>query len=295
VRLQSTVADSEEAAIAALHADLNNLQRSLPHPLLALDADLQVAHFNPAAKEIFAFDEKSTGQPLEQLEPRLGLPNLKLLIERAFKSQRAEFVQIKGIERSYELSVNSYRDENGHLGGVILLFWENTELLRIYDSLQQALRDNSLQARAMEAADQGIIIVDAQAGDMPIIYVNRAFTEMTGYAREEALGRNCRFLQGPDTDSETVDAIRSCVDAQDGCKELILNYKKDGTPFWNRLSVAPVTSEGKLTHYLGIQSDVSDMVYRQKQMALAEAVFNNTHEKIAVFDDKKQLVFLNRA
>lgn len=281
--------------IEALHADLSNLQRSLPHPLLALDADLKVLHFNPAATEIFAFDDDSAGRPVDQLEPKLDLPNLKLLIERAFKSQRAAFVQIKGNERSFELSVNSYRDENGELSGVILLFWDNTELLRIYDSLQQALRDNSLQARAMEAADQGIIIVDAQSEDMPIMYVNRAFTEMTGYEREEALGRNCRFLQGPDTDPRTVDAIRSCIEAQGASKELILNYKKDGTPFWNRLSVSPVASEGKLTHYLGIQSDVSDMVYRQKQMALAEAVFNNTHEKIAVFDDKKQLVFLNRA
>ncbi|MDX1552182.1 MAG: chemotaxis protein CheB [Marinobacter sp.] len=281
--------------IAALHADLSNLQRSLPHPLLALDADLKVLHFNPAATEIFAIDEESVGKPVDQMEPKLELPNLKLLIERAFKSQRAEFVQIKGRDRSFELSVNSYRDMNGELGGVILLFWDNTELLRIYDSLQQALRDNSLQARAMEAADQGIIIVDAQAPDMPVMYVNRAFTEMTGYAREEALGRNCRFLQGPDTDPGTVDSIRSSIKGQGACKELILNYRKDGTPFWNRLSVAPVTSEGQLTHYLGIQSDVSDMVYRQKQMALAEAVFNNTHEKIAVFDDKKQLVFLNRA
>ena len=166
------------------------------------------------------------------MEPRLELPNLKLLIERAFKSQRAEFAQIKGVERSFELSVNSYLDESGRLSGVILLFWDNTDLLRIYDSLQQALRDNSLQARAMEAADQGIIIVDAQSRDMPIIYVNRAFTEMTGYAREEALGRNCRFLQGPDTDSGTVDAIH-LVQSQGGSKELILNYKKDGTPFWN--------------------------------------------------------------
>lgn len=281
--------------IAALHADLSNLQRSLPHPLLALDADLKVLHFNPAATDIFALDEESVGQPVDQLEPRLELPNLTLLIGRAFDSRRPEFVQIKGAERSFELSVNSYRDEKGELSGVILLFWDNTELLRIYDSLQQALRDKSLQARAMEAADQGIIIVDATAPDMPIMYVNRAFTEMTGYAREEVLGRNCRFLQGPETDTRTIQVIGNCIKERGTCKELILNYRKDGTPFWNRLSVAPVTSDGKLTHYLGIQSDVSDMVFRQKQMALAEAVFNNTHEKIAVFDDKKQLVFLNRA
>ncbi|MGM0768964.1 MAG: chemotaxis protein CheB [Pseudomonadota bacterium] len=281
--------------IAALHADLSNLQRSLPHPLLVLDEDLKVVHFNPAATGIFAFDEDSVGKAVDQLQPKLDLPNLKLLIGRAFDSQRPEFAQVKGQQRSFELSVNSYRNDNDELSGVILLFWDNTELLRIYDSLEQAMRDNSLQARAMEAADQGIIIVDAEAEDMPIMYVNRAFTEMTGYAEQEALGRNCRFLQGPETAPETVDAIRSCIKGQGACKELILNYRKDGTPFWNRLSVAPVTSDGKLTHYLGIQSDVSDMVFRQKQMALAEAVFNNTHEKIAVFDDEKQLVFLNRA
>lgn len=281
--------------LAELHADLSNLQRSLPHPLLALDAELKVVHFNPAATEIFAFDDDSVGKTIDQLDAKLELPNLKLLIGKAFDSQHAEFAQIKGEKRSFELSVNSYRNENDELSGAILLFWDNTELLKTYESLELALSENSLQARAMEAADQGIIIVDAEAGDMPIIYVNRAFSEMTGYKRQEVLGRNCRFLQGPDTAPGAIDAIRSCIKSQGSSKQLILNYKRDGTPFWNRLSLAPVSSEGKLTHYLGIQSDVSDMIARQKQMALAEEVFNNTHEKIAVFDDQKQLVFLNRA
>ncbi|MGO1658457.1 MAG: CheR family methyltransferase [Marinobacter sp.] len=281
--------------IADLNYDLKNLQRSLPHPLLALDKNLQIAHYNPAATDIFAFDDESVGKPVEQLSTKLDLPNLRLLIGRAFESQKPEFIQIKGEERYYQLSVNSYRNDEGQLNGVILLFWDNTELLKTYDSLEQALRDNSLQARAMEAAEQGIIIADAQTDDMPVLYVNRAFTEMSGYASQEARGLNCRFLQGPDTDPRAVGSIRRSIQAQTSCRELVLNYKKDGTPFWNRLSLAPVMSKGKLTHYIGIQSDVSDLVHRQKQMALAEAVFNNTHEKIAVFDDDRKLVFLNRA
>jgi hypothetical protein len=74
----------------------------------------------------------------------------------------------------------------------------------------------------------------------------------------EVLGRNCRFLQGPDTDPAAVAEIRAAVDEKRACVVEILNYRRDGTPFWNRLSITPVRNErGEVTHYIGIQSDVT--------------------------------------
>lgn len=115
-----------------------------------------------------------------------------------------------------------------------------------------------LKERALESTDEGVVISDCSQPDMPIIYVNNAFTEMTGYEYDEVVGKNCRFLQGPDTDPAAKEKIKSAIADQQSCKVEVLNYHKNGTKFWNRLSVTPVRDDqGRTTHYIGIQSDVT--------------------------------------
>lgn len=115
-----------------------------------------------------------------------------------------------------------------------------------------------LKERALESTAEGVVISDCSQPDMPIIYVNNAFTEMTGYAYDEVVGKNCRFLQGPDTDTAAAQTIRESIAAQQSCKIEILNYRKDGTVFWNQLSVTPVRDDqGRTTHFIGIQSDIT--------------------------------------
>jgi len=115
-----------------------------------------------------------------------------------------------------------------------------------------------LKERALESTDEGVVISDCSQPDMPIIYVNNAFTVMTGYAYDEVVGKNCRFLQGADTDTAAAQTIRQAITAQQSCKIEILNYRKDGTAFWNQLSVTPVRDDqGRATHFIGIQSDVT--------------------------------------
>jgi PAS domain S-box-containing protein len=93
---------------------------------------------------------------------------------------------------------------------------------------------------------------------MPIIYINNAFTTMTGYTWDEVVGKNCRFLQGRDTGTAAAKEIRKAVTALQPCKVEILNYRKDGTHFWNNLSITPVRDEqGNTTHFIGIQSDIT--------------------------------------
>jgi len=116
----------------------------------------------------------------------------------------------------------------------------------------------ALKDRALSATAEGITISDNLQPDNPIIYVNRGFEKLTGYRIEEVLGNNCRFLQGTDTDPETVREIRQSIEEDRDCTVEILNYRKDGTPFWNRLSITPVRDlEGKVTNFIGIQSDVT--------------------------------------
>jgi PAS domain S-box-containing protein len=127
-----------------------------------------------------------------------------------------------------------------------------------------------LKERALESTAEGVVISDCGQPDMPIIYANHAFTEMTGYGVDEVVGRNCRFLQGPDTDPAAKEAIKKAVAHQQSCKVEILNFRKDGTAFWNLLSITPVQDEeGNTTHFIGIQSDVTRR--RQAEDALRAA------------------------
>jgi len=115
-----------------------------------------------------------------------------------------------------------------------------------------------LQDRALAVAAEGVTIADARRPGRPLIYVNEGFERLTGYSAQEALGRNCKFLQGERTNLATTEEIRDALREERDCTVEILNYRKDGQSFWNRLSITPIKNEtGELTHFIGIQSDVT--------------------------------------
>ncbi|MEG3898182.1 MULTISPECIES: EAL domain-containing protein [unclassified Microcoleus] len=127
-----------------------------------------------------------------------------------------------------------------------------------------------LRDRALAATSSGIVIADANAPDCPIIYCNPAFERMTGYCASEILGRNCRFLQGPDTDRTTVANIRDALRQGRELQVTIKNYRKDGTFFWNKLSLSPVRDDsGNLTHFVGAQFDLSERIDVQEALQQA--------------------------
>ena len=112
--------------------------------------------------------------------------------------------------------------------------------------------------QAVDDAPIGISLSDPELPDYPLVYVNGAWEEHTGYPSEEALGRNPRFLQGPGTDPETVARLSEAIQNEEQVTVEIRNYRRDGTPFWNELTVAPVHDEdGELVHYVGFQDDVT--------------------------------------
>ncbi|MCR9292465.1 MAG: SpoIIE family protein phosphatase [bacterium] len=140
-----------------------------------------------------------------------------------------------------------------------------------------------LKDRALAAAAEGITIADARSADRPLIYVNEGFVKLTGYSIEEALGSNCRFLQGPDTDPEAVREIREAIAEERGCEVELLNYRKDGVPFWNRLSITPVRDDaGRTTHFVGVQSDVT----RRRQ---AEQELRKANERLVAVNRRMRL------
>ncbi len=126
-----------------------------------------------------------------------------------------------------------------------------------------------LQERAVAAAPSGVTIADVRQPDCPVIYCNPAFTAITGYTAADVLGRNCRFLQGPDTDPEAIGKVRRAVKDGQGCTVVFKNYRKDHTPFWNELTMTPVhDAAGGLTHFIGVQNDVT--AREEAELALAQ-------------------------
>ncbi len=123
-------------------------------------------------------------------------------------------------------------------------------------AFEDALR---VRDRAIEAAHIGIVITDAQSRGNPNIYVNPALSRITGYSQDELLGQNMRLLQGTDTDPAALEQIRRAVENGKSCEIVLKNHRKDGASFWNELLISPVYDEaGKLTNYIGIQTDVTE-------------------------------------
>ena len=120
--------------------------------------------------------------------------------------------------------------------------------------------------RAVVAAGMAFTISDPGQEDDPLVFVNPSFERTTGYSRDEVLGRNCRFLQGPDTDPADVQRIRDALREERPVTVTLLNYRKDGSAFWNELSLSPVyAAQGALTHFVGIQADVTARVLAEQE------------------------------
>jgi PAS domain S-box-containing protein len=176
-----------------------------------------------------------------------------------------------------------------------------TEHARSEAALSVALSENAILAAAVANTTAGVVITDPNQPDNPVIFVNRAFTANTGYTVNEVLGRNCRLLQGDKTDQAATRALNQAVKAGKAARVEILNYRKNGTSFWNDLSITPVYDDrGRLIYFVGIQNDVSEQKYAslalqrerdrlQRQLVFANA-FANASEVVVSQDDNRRLL-----
>jgi PAS domain S-box-containing protein len=156
--------------------------------------------------------------------------------------------------------------------------------LRAREAAQAAATAAQAQAdlrdRAVLATGMSFSVADAQAEDMPLLWVNPAFTATTGYSFDEAVGRNCRFLQGPATDPAVRAEMRGAVAEGRELTVTLLNYRKDGTTFWNQVAMSPIHGpDGELTHYVGIQTDVTARVIADHERNQAHAAERNAREE----------------
>ena len=236
---------------------LHVILSSLGEGIVATDECGRVKLLNPAAERLTGFQqEEAIGQPLDDVlrtrwdtTGRNGDHSTELL-ESHLSTRQTVMVSRDGQERIVEQRSNPIRAADSRVAGYVLTLQEISERVRSEESLR--LRD-----RAIGAASQGILIADASS-DNPIVFASTGFQRITGYEPREVVGRNCRLLQGPDTDSNAVGRVREAIEAAEPCTVELVNYRKDGTPFWNELSISPVRdNDGKVTHFVGVQTDIS--------------------------------------
>lgn len=173
--------------------------------------------------------------------------------------------------------------------------------------LRQLRRAAVVLESALAHSVTGLAIADPRQPDCPILYVNPVFETLTGYPAEEVLGRNCRFLRGPDADAGATERIRAAVHARRSERTVLRNRKKDGTPFWNELTIFPITNErGEVIYLGGMQHDVTELMETRAEIARALdevaaqhaftlAALDALQVAVVCCDAERKIAYANRA
>ena len=130
---------------------------------------------------------------------------------------------------------------------------------------------NALLLQLVENTQEGVVVAEKEGKDTILIYVNPAFEELTGYKSDEILYQDCRFLQGEETQQTAVSDIREAIDDSKPIRTVLKNFRKDGSVFWNELSVTPYFDEiDQVTYYIGVQKDVTENVELRQSLENAQ-------------------------
>jgi PAS domain S-box-containing protein len=158
----------------------------------------------------------------------------------------------------------------------------------------------NLKDRALQSSPSGIVLSDLRLPDEPIVYVNPAFEQITGYSATDVYGQNCRFLQADERDQPAITELRRAISERRATTVVLRNYRKDGTLFWNELSISPVSDpSGEITHMVGVQTDISDRLRTQAEIrehtARLDSIFALSPDGFVSFDAAGRVAFVNPA
>ncbi len=242
--------------------------------LFRLDADAVFTYVSPAVERVLGYaPEELRDEPYASFLHPASVPDARAAFERvldgkAVEAHELDFRRADGDTVTIEVNATPIESEGAVVGvqGVG----------RDVTARKERERELRLKDRAMDEANVGIAITDHREADEPILYVNGGFERVTGYSSEELLGRNCRFLQGDATDPEQVARLREAIENEESVVVELLNYRADGSPFWNRVQLDPVTDDGgEVTHYLGFQNDVTERKRTEQLIALLNRVLRH--------------------
>lgn len=208
---------------------------------------------------------------------REDYPNLPFILYTGKGSEEIASTAISAGVTDYlqkTIGTDQYTILANRITNAVESYWSQQALI----NRNQELRRNK---RAMDEAPVGITITDPTQEDNPIVYANTTFQELTGYANDEVIGRNCRFLQGENTAPQSVATIRAALDRQKPVTVDLRNYRKDSTEFWNRISIAPVRADnGSIINYVGFQQDITDHKQRKRDLERTNALFSTLFDTL---------------
>ncbi|WP_168014809.1 bifunctional diguanylate cyclase/phosphodiesterase [Halomonas salinarum] len=242
--------------------DSENRYRSLfthhPDAVFSVDLDGKFLSLNPQTTRITGLPaSEMLGKHFAHFVESADVPQGQALFEsaRSGHALRYELQNRDAHGVRHVLDITAIPMMTGdHVNGVFGIAKDITARKR--DETQLRILERSL-----EASINGVVIVDATLPDMPIIFANHAFSNITGYTNDEIKGRNCRFLQGPDTDPEAIEKVRRALAAEQDVQVTLCNYGRNGERFWNDLHISPVRDDhGVVTHHIGVINDVSKRI-----------------------------------
>jgi two-component system cell cycle response regulator len=147
--------------------------------------------------------------------------------------------------------------------------------------------DLDFYRRLLESSPEGVVLVDAQNPEHPVLYVNPGFESLTGYASADLIGRNLRLLQGDDRDQDARNRLREAMGRTEACRVLLRNYRKDGTVFWNEMTVTPLLdAEGRVTHFAGHHRDAGERLRIDPKLARDSLSGAHQPTSVAIRDDR---------
>lgn len=268
------------------------LSEAVMEGTIVVNQELLIAAINRRAEMLFGYEpDELIGKPLSLLIPAKHKNSHETQMTEFFghgkQGRMAEGRRLCGLKKSgeefpLEVGLNPFS-----------IYQRKYVLALIYDMTQtlEYRRKLKIRGQALEFAHNGIVITDARQEDNPIIYFNKAFQKLTGYTKEEIMGHNCRFLQRKDRNQKGLTQIREAIKNGRSCQVQVRNYKKDGSMFWNEVSVNPIrATNGDITHFVGIQNDVTERVKAEQEINHLIKIFNDSLNEIYVFDPKS-LVF----
>ncbi|MEW6689095.1 MAG: EAL domain-containing protein [Pseudomonadota bacterium] len=247
-------------------AQLRLLIDNVPAMICYLGPDYRYRYANLRYREFYAGTrEPIDGRTLQEIVSPETWQAVRGHIDRALAGETVEYVRkhrraSDGSRRELDVSLVPHRDPAGRVLGIYVLVFDVTRRRRA----ESALR---LRNRAIEQSVNAILITQSVEGGQRIVYVNPAFERITGYASAEVLGKSPAFLHRHEPGQPGVEALRAAEREQRDMTVLVRNFRKDDTPFWNELRVAPVRDDdGRVTHYIGVSNDVTDRIRYQEEI-----------------------------
>lgn len=264
------------------------LLEAISEAVLVVDNNQKIVEINVAGEETFGYTKKELlGKNFNILLPsnfhKSHAIHFKEFMKAGARKKMSDSNDIFGLHKNgdiLELDIELVPFSVFDKPYVMALIIDISHQLEIEKNLM-------IKSRAVESANNGIIITDALKHDNPVIYVNTAFQNITGYKSDEIVNQNWRILYGDDKDQEPLIELKSAIEKGKSCHVVLRNYKKDGTLFWNDLYVIPITdADGLVTNFIGIQQDITDRKREKEERQHLSTIFEDSLNEIHVFDAK---------